>query len=1646
MEKARKGNLGFLVLTLLSLTLLTSGSKDGQLNATKNTLSSNPELNAKYKRQVFAGLPFYFEPNQGQLHHDAAFEASGPGYRLQFFPNKTVINLSKSKNGESAEFRMSFADANPSPTLVPQEKTAAYLNKYQGPDAKDQYLRIPTYSKLKTEEIYPGIDVVYYGKQRRLEYDIVVKPNADPKQIKLSFAGVKYLRLNDSGDLIIKTENGEVIQHAPISYQTIDGKRKQVTSRFILADAGHVSFQLGEYDKSQELIIDPVVDYSTFYGTTDDDWGTSLAVDSAGAMYLTMDTGWSSGPNAYWDVSVNKFDAAGAFQWQTMILTGSANAFNESRHIVSDGTDVYVAGWTDDTILPVTAKAYQNSNTLFNAVAFGLVMDATGTITYATYLGGTDGSDIAYGITADGSGKFAIVGETTSTDLPVTAANAYQTTNAGGAIDTFLAEFDPSQATANATGTYITYFGSTGGERADAVITKDGSNYLFTGTTDGVIPIVSGYDNTLGGATDAFIVKINTSQSGAASLIYSSYFGGSGSEEGFGIEYDGTGKVYLVGETSSADLPMAGNTAQSVINGGIEIFVSVLDIGTNTLDYSTFHGGGAGEPLSKFGNPIGVDANGLIYVGGTTGSADLIMVNAVQGVMNSPFESFIAVFDPAQASSLVFSDYYGGGGDDYIADVVVEPNGTFYVSGMTMSNGGSGFPISASGNEQTTNASTGGDKNDGFFARFFYASPADVGIQSHTSGLSVLQVGGSDTWTITVINNGPGTANNVTVTNVLPANMAFVSASAGCTESVGTVTCVATSLNSAATTNFTVTMTADTAAAGSSIVNTASVVADEPDTNSANDSLSAAGVLVPSVDLSVSSITPSTTSVTSGSTVGYTVLIENTGPDNGTNIAFTAPLPATTTFDGAGSDPGCSETAGTITCTIGAMTSGTNTNMLVSLTTSTTGSLTFTPTVSGSEYDPATGNDSATDNSVNVVGTSTNLSLGMSPSAGSINVNTNVTYTITVTELGVGAATNVTVVDALPANMTYVSDTGGCVEAPADTLTCNLGALALSGTTNFTITATAGVGTEGTLANSATVSATEGDSDSSDNMGSTNITVVPQIDVQVTGHAGAPNPVSVGNTLSYTISVINNGPSTANNVTITDVLPGGVTFDALNSTPSCSGTTTITCNIGSLASAVTGGVVIAVTPSATGTLNNTATVSADEFDTNSPNDSLSAAAVTVNSSIADMAVTTHNVSTATALIGDQFGYTITVTNNGPDQADNVTITDTLPVGVSFDPAISSANCSGTTTITCTIGTLASGASDTAGIGVTATSVGTYGNSATVTTSTTDGTPGNDTLASGSVVISASADVGISSHTASATIVTVGDNVTYTITATNNGPSPATNVTIADTLPVGTTYVSATPSAGTCTGTGPVSCNVGTLNVAASATVVVVVTTTATGSLSNSVAVAATEADVNTANDSDVNSSVTVNPPSADLSVSHAGPNGVLINDPASYTITVSNNGPDTSTGLTLTYVLDANLTFVSATSATATCAGGATTTCTLASLVSGASFSVDIVATAPATLMTVTNSAAITATTADPNAGNNNLTANTIIADTYCSNAAGVQADEEAPVCVVGSSAGGGGSMNWAMLLLALMVLGWRQREQIAVRIKSDKIRRERNS
>ncbi|MBI4260743.1 MAG: DUF11 domain-containing protein [Actinobacteria bacterium] len=850
-------------------------------------------------------------------------------------------------------------------------------------------------------------------------------------------------------------------------------------------------------------------------------------------------------------------------------------------------------------------------------------------------------------------------------------------------------------------------------------------------------------------------------------------------------------------------------------------------------------------------------------------------------------------------------------------------------------------------------------------------------------------------YTLTVRNDGPGPAEDVAVTDFLPAEVTFVSSDPGeptCVHDAGIVMCDLGTLAGGAEATITITVTADELGEIGNVGNVDTTSLESTKSNNVASVLTTVEEPPPEADVSITkSDSPDPAHV--GDAITYTLVVTNNGPDAAQDVTVTDSLPAGVTFASVDpGDPTCGPTLGTVTCLLGTMASGESRTITITVNASSVGTHTNTAVVtSSSPTDPDLDNNEATEETT--VAPQADLRIEKSDSDDPVTEGAVFDYTVVVTNDGPDAAQDVTVTDLLPAGVSFVSAdpgfpdcTGGIVSVQ-----CNLGTMA-SGTSR-TITITVAAEEVGTHENSVSVASSTDDPNVGNNGDSESTTVdeppPPSADVRVEKSDSA-DPVTQGEHFTYTIEVTNDGPDPAQGVTVVDLLPVGMSFVSADpGAPTCEEALlhSVFCNLGTMEEGETRSITITVTADQVGTHENSVSIdSTSPLDPQPINDTDSESTTVVEPPPPEADVRIEKSDSADPVIqGDQFTYTLTVTNDGPDPAANVVVNDTLPAGVTFvssspGPPDCLALIGGV--VSCQLGTMASGETRIITITVTADDLGTHENAATVTSSTDDPDPGDNSDSEATTVREAQADVRVE-KTDSADPVTQGDQFTYTLMVTNDGPDPAHDVELLDGLPDGVSFVAFDTGFLVCQlgALQTVSCEFGTIPAGESRTIVVRVTADEVGTHENSALVTTSTGDPELG-DNQESETTTVEeppPPAADLRIEKSdSADPVTQGETFTYTIVVTNDGPGDAQDVVVGDLLPVGVAFLSATPLFVCSGIIVTVTCELGTLASGGSVTITITVRA-LEAGTHENGASVGSSTADPNPGNNSDTESTTV-------------------------------------------------------------------
>lgn len=641
---------------------------------------------------AYGKMPLIFEPNLGQTDNSVQFVSRGQGFGL-FLTHNGATLLLKGKDQESKGFeqtsavKIELAGANRNAISSGIERAESNSNYFIGNDPAKWQSGVPNFHKVSYEQVYPGVDVVYYGNGQQLEYDFVVQPNADPRQIKLGFAGIEDARIDQStGDLLLETEVGTLRQHKPIVYQKINGERKEVACAYAIAkNSFSVSFDLGSYDKTNALVIDPVLVYSSYLGGTLYDVGQSIAVDASGNAYVVGTTAAlnfpttpgtikptllprTDSPNSYWnDAFVTKVNPTGtALVFSTYF--GGRNGSEIGMGVALDAQgNVYLNGTTMAADFPVV-NAYQST---FGGTddSFVTKLNSTGSaLIFSTYLGGNNTDTGSKVVVNQANGEVTVVGYASSPNFPTTP----------GAYKGKLCDTPISCNGIFYSGGFVARFASNGSIRFATLfdasindVTLDQSdNAVFAGSTfSNLLTTPGAYQPASSGGTDGFIAKLNPSGS---TLVYATYLGGGvGSDIVKGIALDAAGNMYVTGQTQNIAFPTTPGAFDVSYNGGEDGFVTKLNAAGASLVYSTFLGGlGKDQPFA-----IGLGSDNSAFVAGETlAGATFPLRNSINGTNGT---LFLTRLDP-NGSALVFSTLLGNGG---AYDLAVDAQNNAFMTG-----------------------------------------------------------------------------------------------------------------------------------------------------------------------------------------------------------------------------------------------------------------------------------------------------------------------------------------------------------------------------------------------------------------------------------------------------------------------------------------------------------------------------------------------------------------------------------------------------------------------------------------------------------------------------------------------------------------------------------------------------------------------------------------------------------------------------------------------------------------------------------------------------------------------------------------------------------------------------------------------------
>ena len=656
---------------------------------------------------VPAAMPIEFEANAGQHERTVRYLARAAGYQLYLTSTGPVFSFpiaarASRRPAQVAEtIRLEFLHANRAPTIQPLHPSTHRTNYFIGDDPARYHTDIWNFEQVMYRDVYPGVDVLFYGQNGNIEYDLVLQPGADLGRIELAFRGAAKIRIDSSGDLVVTTAMGSLKQRRPSVYQVIAGERTPVAARYRSSGRNRVKLDVARYDAGKPLVIDPVLTYSTYLGGSNTESGQAIAVDATGNAYIAGSTASSNFPAAGGyqrslagsiDAYVAKLSPGGTGLVYSTYL-GGRQSFSQAMGIAVDASgNAYVTGTTSSKTFPTTAGAFQTAIT--GGGGFVAKLNAAGNaLLYSTYLAGA----YPQAIRVDASGSAFLAGYTAG-GLPTTAG-AFRTTKPSASPNHsgFVTRL-------NAAGSALLYSTYLGGSDADDVhgldIDHAGNAYVVGATSSADFPTRNAFQPARKGGKDAFLSKLDPVGS---SLVFSTYVGGTADDSANAVAVDAAGGVYIAGDTFSTDFPRYGGRSKghndTVANNA---FITEFAPDGVTLVGSGYFGGAACLTPDMWScyptqpndgaTAIAVDPTGTnIYVAGYLSSVVVYLNDPVQSTLNGPTDAFVARF--RKPLNLLYSTRLGGSDVDVANGIAIDPAGNAYVVGT--SNGGNDFPATA---------------------------------------------------------------------------------------------------------------------------------------------------------------------------------------------------------------------------------------------------------------------------------------------------------------------------------------------------------------------------------------------------------------------------------------------------------------------------------------------------------------------------------------------------------------------------------------------------------------------------------------------------------------------------------------------------------------------------------------------------------------------------------------------------------------------------------------------------------------------------------------------------------------------------------------------------------------------------------------
>lgn len=711
-------SLGATLLTGIWLILMTS------LPPTSDQEVRQVQQVQRYQ-DIVAHLPVSFEANQGQLEPEVYFRTRAGRYQLEFLRNSSRLSWAEGNLGRTIELQ--FPGSAAAVTVEGAERLPGTTNYFLGPGADEWVTGIPTFRQIVYRDLYPGVDLVFYGQGERIEFDFVVDPGADPSLIRLEFvdgAGRRErgLAITTGGELQVGPPNQLLRLLRPVIYQAGESGREMVGGEYVVAPDALVEISLAGYDRTRQLVIDPLIQFSSLLGGAGQETPYAMTIDQVGNIYIAGQTSSTNFPiRAGYDNSINgtsdafiiKINPSGSAILAATFL-GGRNPGDRALDIKLDRDGfVYVCGETSSLNFPIK-QGFQNTYRGNTDGFISIFNNNLNQLMFSSYLGGSSFDSITR-LAISPDQQIYLTGGTRSTNFPI--VDAMQPV-LQGRMDAFVTKIDPLGSIV-----FSTYLGGpdmglevSEDETGYGIVLDTLQNVYVTGVTSSRnFPLVNAIQPRFGGVEDGFVVKM---RSDGRALLYSTYLGGERADRGRAIAVDSFGQAIITGYTFFGDFPTA-NAFQPVYRGNLDAFVTKLSATGREFIFSTFLGGSGEENSGTINDQIpagsvAVDRIGNVYVAGKTSSADFPVRLPVQGGLRGVTDGFISKFDPS-GRSLLFSSLIGStdgsdlGYDERVTALAIDATGGINLVGTALFND---FPIL-----MPFQANYGGGVSDAFLTR-----------------------------------------------------------------------------------------------------------------------------------------------------------------------------------------------------------------------------------------------------------------------------------------------------------------------------------------------------------------------------------------------------------------------------------------------------------------------------------------------------------------------------------------------------------------------------------------------------------------------------------------------------------------------------------------------------------------------------------------------------------------------------------------------------------------------------------------------------------------------------------------------------------------------------------------------------------------